>query len=69
MGKTEKWENIFWVTKPGNKGLQTGAGFRDFKSGNEGLQIGEAFGISNRGKKITNRGKEISKRSTDYKPV
>ena len=51
------------------RGLQTGAGFRDFKSGNEGLQIGEAFGISNRGKKITNRGKEISKRSTDYKPV
>ena len=53
------------------RGLQIGAGFRDFKSGNEGLQIGEAFGISNRGKKfqigakrfqngvqITNRGKK-----------
>ena len=40
------------------RGLQIGAGFRNYKSGQEGLQIG----ISNWDKKISNRGKR------DYKP-
>ena len=38
------------------RGLQIGAGFRDYKSGKEGLQKGVFLGISNCGKKITNRG-------------
>ena len=41
MGKTEKWENIFWVTKPGNKGITNRGRF-------SGLQIRE-WGITNRG--------------------
>ena len=39
------------------RGLQIGAGFRDYKSGQEGLKIGAALEMSNRGKEITNRGK------------
>ena len=42
------------------RGLQIGAGFRDYKLGQERLQIGAALGLSNRGKKIINRSKEIS---------
>ena len=41
------------------RGVQTGAGFRDFKSGGQGLQIGAALGISNRGEKITNRDRDF----------
>ena len=41
MGKTEKWENIFWVTKRGNKGITNRGRF-------SGLQIRE-WGITNRG--------------------
>ena len=41
------------------RGLQIGAGFRDYKLGQEGLQIGVALRISNRGKKIANRGRDF----------
>ena len=37
------------------RGLNMGAGFRDYKSRQERLQIMEILGISNRDKKITNR--------------
>ena len=37
------------------RGLNIGAGFRDYKSRQERLQIMEILGISNRDKKITNR--------------
>ena len=52
--KTKKWKNIFWVIR----GLQIGAGFRNYKSGQEELQIGAALGISNRGKDISNWGRD-----------
>ena len=42
------------------RGLQIGAGFRDYKFGQEGLQIGVE--ISNQGKKISNQG-------SDYKSL
>ena len=80
MGKNEKVEKIFWLQNGAIRGLQIGAGFRDYKSGQEGLQIGAALEISNRGKKSTNRGRdfksgqrlqigqrEISNRDSDYK--
>ena len=44
------------------RGLNIGAGFRDYKSRQERLQIMEILGISNRDKKITNR-------RSDYKLV
>ena len=44
------------------RGLNMGAGFRDYKSRQERLQIMEILGISNRDKKITNR-------RSDYKLV
>ena len=60
MGKNEKVGKIFWITKRGNiRGLQIGAGFRDYKLGQEGLQI-EIKEISNWGKRDLSRG-------TDYK--
>ena len=40
------------------RGLQIGAGFRDYKSGQEELQIRAALGISNWGKKITSWGRD-----------
>ena len=36
------------------RGLQIGAGFRDYKSGQERLETGPALEISNRGKEISN---------------
>ena len=51
------------------RGIQIGAGFRDYKSGQEGLQIGAALGISNRDKKITNWARRISNRCRGYKSV
>ena len=62
MGKKEKREKLFCFTKRAIRGLQIGAGFRDYKSGQEGLQIGAVLGISNWGKEISNRGR-------DYKSV
>ena len=44
------------------RGLNIGAGFRDYKSRQQRLQIMEILGISNRDKKITNR-------RSDYKLV
>ena len=55
--KTKKWEKFSGLQNGAMRGLQIGAGFRDYKSGQEGLQIGTALGISNRGKEITKRGK------------
>ena len=55
--KTKKWKKFSGLQNGAMRGLQIGAGFRDYKSGQEGLQIGTALGISNRGKEITNRGK------------
>ena len=40
------------------RGLQIGAGFRDYKPGQEELKIGAVLGISNWGKKITNWGRD-----------
>ena len=54
--KRKSGEKMLWITKRGNKRLQIGAGFGDYKLGQEGLQIGASLGISNRGKKITSRG-------------
>ena len=60
MGKSEKVGKKFSRLQNGAKrGLQIGAGFRDYKLGQEGLQIGAPLGISNRSKKITNRGKDF----------
>ena len=69
MGKNEKVGKKISVLQNGViRGIQIGAGFRDYKSRQEGLKIGLALGISNRGKKITNRGKEISNRGKrDFK--
>ena len=53
MGKNEKVENIFWVTK---RTIKIGAGSRDYKLGKDGLHLGVALGISNRDKKFTDRG-------------
>ena len=61
----KKKEKNFWVTKRGNKGLQIGAGFKNYRSGQQRLQIGAALRILNWGKKITNRGKEISNRGKE----
>ena len=55
--KTKKWEKFSGLQNGAMRGLQIGAGFRDYKSGQEGLQIGAALGISNRGKETTNRGR------------
>ena len=61
MGKKQKSGKKFSGLQNGViRELQIKAGFRDYKSGQERLQRGAAFGVSNRGKKITNRGKEIS---------
>ena len=55
------------------RGLQIGAGFRDYKLGQEGLQIGVALRISIEAKRLqigaglSNRAKEVSNRSRDYK--
>ena len=57
------------------RGLQIGAGFRDYKSGKEGLQIAVALGISNRGsdfksgQRLQIGAREISNRDRDYKLV
>ena len=48
------------------RGLQIGAGLREYKSEQEGLQIGVILVIS-RAKKITNRGEYISNRERDYR--
>ena len=50
------------------KGLQIGAGFRDYKLGQKGSQIGVALGNSNRGKKITNWGRDFKSGQRDFKP-
>ena len=63
--KTKKWENISGLKNGAIRGLQIGAGFRDYKSEQE--QIEAALKISNWSKKITNRGKEISNRGRYYK--
>ena len=52
--KTKKWEKFSGLQKETMRGLQIGAGFRDYRSEQEGLQIGAALGISSRGKEITN---------------
>ena len=49
------------------RGLQIGAGFRDYKFGQERLQIWAAFWISNRGKKITNQGRDFKLGQRDFK--
>ena len=49
------------------RGLQIGAGFRDYKSKEKGLQIKAALGISNRSKKITNRGRYFKLGQRDFK--
>ena len=49
------------------RGLQIGAGFKDYRLGQEGLQIGAALGISNRGKKITNYGRDFKSGQRDFK--
>ena len=49
------------------RGLQIGAGVRDYKLRQKELQIGTALGISNWVKKITNWDKEILNRGRDYK--
>ena len=73
-GKKQKSRKRFPGLKNGAiRGIQIGAGFRDYKSGQEGLQIGAALVISNRDKKITNwaetsnRCKKILNRGKDYK--
>ena len=52
MGKNEKQENIFWVTKRGNKGIKNRSrvrevtnrdSFRDFKSGQKDYKSGQGF--------------------------
>ena len=53
----KKWENVSRLQNGAIRGLQIGAGFRDYNSGQEALQIGAVLGISNRDKKITNRDK------------
>ena len=58
--KRKSGKNFSGLQNRAIRGLQIGAGFRDYKLGQERLQIGTALGISNRGKKITNRGKESS---------
>ena len=55
--KMKKWENVSRLQNGAIRGLQIGAGFRDYNSGQEALQIGAVLGISNRDKKITNRDK------------
>ena len=53
-GKKRKKEKKISRSQNGAiRGLQIGAGFRDYKSGQEGLQVGVALEISNRGEKIT----------------
>ena len=43
---------MFWVIQNGViRGLQIGAGLREYKSGQEGLQIGAILGVSYEGKK------------------
>ena len=49
------------------RGLQIGAGFRDYKSKEKGLQIKAALGISSRSKKITNRGRYFKLGQRDFK--
>ena len=49
------------------RGLQIGAGFRDYKSEQKGLQTGVALGISNWDKKITNRGRDFKSGEIDFK--
>ena len=71
--KQKNGKNFFGLQNGAIRGLQIGAGFRDYKLGKVGLQKAAASGISNRGKKITNRGRdfkpdhEISNRGRDYK--
>ena len=48
--KTKKWKEFSELQNGAMRGLQIGAGFKDYKSRQEGLQIGAALGISNRGR-------------------
>ena len=68
MGKKQKTGKKFSGLQNGViRGLQIGAGFRDYKSEQEGLLIGAAFGVSNRGKKITNWGRDFKSGQRDFK--
>ena len=49
------------------RGLQIGAGYKDYKSRQEGLQIGATLRISNRDKTITNQGVDCKSAQRDFK--
>ena len=59
MGKNEKVEKIFWITKRGHKEITNQGSFCGLQIMEEGWQIGAALGISNWGKKITNWGRDL----------
>ena len=65
--KTKKWGKFSGLQNGAMRRLQTGVGFRDYKSGKEGLQIGATLGISNWGKEITNRGRDFKLGQRDFK--
>ena len=68
MGKNEKvGKKISGLQNGVIRGIQIGAGFRDYKSRQEGLKIGLALGISNWGKKITNRGRDFKSGQRNFK--
>ena len=50
------------------RGLQIGAGFRDYKLGQEGIQIRVALGISNCCEKNKNWGRDFKSGQRDFKP-
>ena len=64
---TKKWKKSYGLQNGAIRGLQIGAGFRDYKSGQEGLQIGVVLGILNWGKKITNRDRDFKLEQRDFK--
>ena len=68
MGKNEKvGKKISGLQNGVIRGIQIGAGFRDYKSRQEGLKIGLALGISNWGKKITNQGRDFKSGQRNFK--
>ena len=65
--KRKSGEKISGLQNGAIRGLQIGAGFRDYKLGQEGLQTGADLGNSNRSKKITSRGRYFKSGERDFK--